>query len=173
METGNHGGGERIHTFIESRSWQMTNTWFDETTMKKLLYIVPWSWLVEAVWANLAVILDPSRRAQTEGVPRKNRAISCEIQIIPRRAVTRFTRVTRIRVLRHDVRSKKMEEKRGGGRRKEWIARNKNCFVRDLFLHLLFVIPFSIFFSLSLFSFCSFFSCFLKNTRRQEARDHR
>lgn len=81
METGNHGGPEEasIYTFIESRSWQMTNTWFDETTMKKLLYIVPWSWL-ETVWANLAVILDPPRRDQTEGVARKNRAISCEIQ---------------------------------------------------------------------------------------------
>lgn len=121
METGNHGGPEEAsiyNTFIESRSWQMTNTWFDETTMKKLLYIVPWSWL-ETVWANLAVILDPPRREQTEGVPRKKRAILRNSKLFLEES--HVSRMCYANVLRH-VRSKN-----GGGR-----GRNESLVIKKL-----------------------------------------
>lgn len=96
----------------------MTNTWFDETTMKKLLYIVPWSWL-ETVWANLAVILDPPRREQTEGVPRKKRAILRNSKLFLEESHVSLTCYAN--VLRH-VRSKN-----GGGR-----GRNESLVIKKL-----------------------------------------
>lgn len=151
------------HTFIESRSWQMTNTWFDETTMKKLLYIVPWSWL-ETAWANLAVILDPPRDETRQKVfHEKKRANFLRNSKL-------FLRLEQLHVslvLREYFTTRSIEKWRGKG--KEWIVIKKskpfrsNSFRSSLLL----------FCSFSIFSFLLVFVFLEKHKDREDARNRR